>query len=92
METLAIQKYITYTRKIEHNQQITIEQENTLALGQELIVSDTEQYHMKDVLDVSYRFLSSDVGFLYLHTKKGVISFYVKSTPITFIEEFKKVK
>ncbi len=92
METLAAQKYITYTRKIENNSQKTVEKENTLFLSRELIVSDTEQYDVKDVLDVSYRFLSSEYGFLYLHTKNGVISFYVKSIPEAFIEEFKKIK
>lgn len=92
LEIVALQTYVTFSRKIENNQQKVIEVEKTLQLSRTGITGESKRFLIKNVFDVSYRFCSTDYGFLYLHTNSGVVSFYIKTISNDFIDEFKKIK
>ncbi|WP_347551038.1 hypothetical protein ABFG93_04620 [Pseudalkalibacillus hwajinpoensis] len=91
MDIIFSQPFVKVVRKIERNEQKTIEQEHALTLYEDRISVGQEYFAIKDVFDVSYRFTSALYGFLYLHTKSGVVSFIIKKDPTLFIEEYRKL-
>ena len=79
-------------RRIEDNQQFTVETEEHLYLYNDRIVTPTKSFTIKDVMDVTSKPLSSYYTFLYLHTIEGVWTFVVKSSPEQFISHYHQVK
>lgn len=92
MKVIANLPYITVTRNIEENIIYHKEEQHKITLSTSEISTSFETFLLKDVLDISYRIISSDIGFLYLHTTRGMYSFQMRSNPEQFIEEFKKIK
>ncbi|WP_239422115.1 hypothetical protein [Bacillus sp. CGMCC 1.16541] len=91
MTILASQPYIIITRSIEVTQQCYTETEQHLHLYQDKVVGHEKTFHIHHVFDMSFKPLSNQSGFLYLHTNQGVFSYQVKSNPQTFIETFRKL-
>jgi hypothetical protein len=83
--------FVKVTRKIERNEQKTLEQEHDLKLYEDRIIVGQEQFAIQDVFDMSYRFQSTLYGFLYLHTNRGVVTFIIKKDPTVFINEYRKL-
>ncbi|TMU85969.1 hypothetical protein FGG79_12330 [Bacillus sp. BHET2] len=79
-------------RRIEDNQQFTVETEEYLYLYKDRIVTPTKSFIIKDVMDVTSKPLSAYYTFLYLHTIEGVWTFVVKSSPEQFISHYHNVK
>lgn len=91
MEVLAKQEYIKVERRVNSIEQVDIEHKRLLVLYSDKIVSKHREFHIRDVLDISYREIGSKGGgLLYLHTTRGVYSYTVKSSPKNFIEIFKQ--
>lgn len=89
---IAVQPYIIIERAITNQrQQITVHQ-HELYLFESKIVSRHREYSLYNVYDLSYKIISGDEGFLYLHTNQGVYSYMVKTDPSMFIEEFKLLR
>jgi len=84
--------YIIITRKIKENEQQITEIKKYLYLYHDCVISDTDKFLLKDVFDMSYRSLSNDSGFLYLHTSKGVFSYHTKIKPHHFIHTYLKLR
>lgn len=55
-------------------------------------MTDEQEYEIHQVFDLSYRMLSEEYGFFYLHTSKGVMTLNVKDEPIEFIKKFREVE
>ncbi|RLL42710.1 hypothetical protein D8M04_14235 [Oceanobacillus piezotolerans] len=89
MYLIAKQPYVKVERIVRSIEQINIEHERTMYLYNEKIVTEHREFHIKDVMDMSYRIVGGKGGLLYLHTSNGVYSYTVKSSPNRFIEEFK---
>ncbi|WP_251283248.1 hypothetical protein [Cytobacillus sp. AMY 15.2] len=89
---IASHPFITVTRKIDWNQQQYIEQELYLYLYEDHILSPSEKFLLDEVWDMSYRNSNCEIGFLYLHTSRGLFSFQVKSEPSHFINLYKDLK
>ena len=79
-------------RRIEDNQQFTVETEEHLYLYSDRIVTPTKSFTISDVMDVTSKPLSAYYTFLYLHTIEGVWTFVVKSSPEPFISHYHSVK
>ncbi|WP_226666590.1 hypothetical protein [Metabacillus litoralis] len=92
MEIIANIPYIKVTRVIEDNTQWHKEEEHKITLSYERVFTTFDSFLLEEVLDISYRFLSAEMGFLYLHTTKGMYSYTVKTSPQHFIERFKQMK
>ncbi|MUK88290.1 hypothetical protein GMD78_07795 [Ornithinibacillus sp. L9] len=90
MELIAEQTYFKTERRVSSIEQVNIEHERTLYLYDDRIVSKHREFPIHEVLDVSYRSLGAEGGLLYLHTKSGVFSYTVKSSPKSFVELCKK--
>ncbi|MFC7679334.1 hypothetical protein [Paenibacillus sp. GCM10028914] len=91
MEWLAVQPYYKIRREVGSTEQRTIEENRTLYLYNDKIVTQYREFPITDVFDVSYRKMGETGGFLYLHTKLGVYSYTVKDNPASFIKAFKSL-
>jgi len=74
------------------NVQHLIETEEYLTLFYDSIESKTDYFQLHDILDISFKSLTSNSGFLYLHTTRGVFPFHTKSNPQEFIYTYQKLK
>ncbi|GGM20021.1 hypothetical protein GCM10011351_02320 [Paraliobacillus quinghaiensis] len=83
--------YVMIERKIINNQQVIHETVHDLYLYSTYIISTENHISINSVHDISYRALSSDFYFLYLHTNKGVLTFQTKINPESFIVAFRKL-
>lgn len=92
MDFLASQPYIKVIRTMEWNKQVTTVEEKTLHLYKDKIITDTNQFYLNHVWDISYKTVSSEYGFLYLHTHQGVVPFQVPTNPQSFIHAFKQLR
>ncbi|WP_083443639.1 hypothetical protein [Ornithinibacillus contaminans] len=91
MGLLAKQEYIKMERKVSSIEQMDIEHKRYLHLYDDKITSKHREFPIEKVLDISYRKIGEEgAGLLYLHTIRGVYSYTVKSSPMHFIETFKK--
>lgn len=91
MDCLAVQPYYKIQREVGSTEQMTYEDNRTLYLYRDKIVTHYREFSIADVFDLSYRQLGEAGGFLYLHTKLGVYTYTVKEDPSGFIEAFKSL-
>ncbi|TKD72065.1 hypothetical protein [Pseudalkalibacillus hwajinpoensis] len=91
MDIIFTQPFVVVERRMERTGQRTIEEEHAIELYEDRIRAGQEDFALKDVFDVSYRFTSALYGFLYLHTNRGVVSYIIKKDPSLFVEEYKKL-
>lgn len=92
MEIITSQAYVKVRREIDWVKQSYTEITEQINLYENKVVTAADQFLIQDVYDMSYKSLSSQYGFLYLHTKRGVFSFTVKNDPRMFITEYKKLR
>ncbi|WP_337019616.1 hypothetical protein [Oceanobacillus massiliensis] len=92
MNLLAEQSYIKIVRELSSIEQKDVEHQRKLYLYDEKIVTQHREFPLKDVLDISYRFIGGDGGLLYLHTTKGVFSYIVKTSPEKFVEAYRNFR
>lgn len=91
-ELLAEQPYVKVIREIASLQQIDTEEERTMSLYEDRVVTKYREFPIEQVIDISYRFIGKTGGILYLHTNKGVFSYIVKVSPEAFVKVFKEHK
>jgi hypothetical protein len=84
--------YIKVVRMIEHNTQYHKEEVHYITLSKEKVITFDDSFLLHEVLDISYRFFSKEMGFLYLHTTKGMYSYTVRTNPQSFIDHYKRIK
>lgn len=88
---LSSQKYVIVNRTVKNNSQYSLETEEVIFLFEDKIITASDHFHINEVLDISFKLLSGTVGFLYLHTIKGLYSYVVKSEPHQFIDAYKQL-
>ena len=88
-EIISSISYTKINRTIEFNQQKSVKTEHRIMLYESKILTSSHQFKIENVFDISYRVLSEDSGFLYLHTNQGVFAFVVTSDPSSFMEKVK---
>ncbi len=86
--------YVKFRREIDPFQleQKSIEDLCYVYLYEDKIVTDEQEFEIHKVFDLSYRMLSEEYGFFYLHTTKGVTTLQIKDEPDAFIEKFREVE
>lgn len=89
MKLLAEQPYIKMDRQLDGLQQKDVELKRTLYLYDEKVVSQYRVFPIEDVTDISFKEVGPSGGMLYVHTKQGVFSYIVKSSPMDFVDVFK---
>ncbi|MHA6250536.1 hypothetical protein [Oceanobacillus sp. CAU 1775] len=91
-ELLAQQPYVKVVREVDSLKQVDTEQERTMFLYEDRVVTKYREFPIEQVIDISYRFIGKEGGFLYLHTNRGVFSYIVKVSPEAFVNIFKDYK
>lgn len=86
------QPYVQISRIIKNNHQFHSETEDYLNLYKNKIITKDDCFLLKDVLDISYKELSTELCILYLHTTRGIFTYKVKSTPTNFVKYFFTLK
>ncbi|MGS2776463.1 hypothetical protein ACVBAX_03740 [Robertmurraya sp. GLU-23] len=86
------QRYFTVTRKIVDGSQLVLHEEQHLRMYEDKITTSVSTFPFSDILDISYRKLTKELGILYLHTNQGLFPYKVREEPDCFIETFNKLK
>ncbi|WP_018924148.1 hypothetical protein [Salsuginibacillus kocurii] len=92
MTVLKEQPVVHPVQKIGWTTKYTEEEHDTMQLCKDGIYTSVSRYNIKDVLDMSYRHEPNQIGFLYLHTIKGVRTYYVRDNPQDFVETFREYR
>lgn len=92
MRLIAQQPYIKIQREVTSIQQKDIEDERTLYLYDEKIVTARREFPIGNVIDMSYRAFGVGAGLLYIHTLSGLFTYTVKTSTEEFIHAFHKLK
>lgn len=87
---LAQQEIIHVEQTIDGLEKKQIEYNDSLSLYKDFLETRYHQYSIRDVFDISYRWNPGQIGFLYLHTTGGVRTFYIKTDPSPFIQQFQQ--
>ncbi|GIP31897.1 hypothetical protein [Paenibacillus sp. J2TS4] len=94
MKALAVQACVEVRREIQGTEEMITEIYYDMKLFENEIQVRNERIPLKSVFDISYFIKDREkdvIGFLYLHTKSGVQTYYVKEKPIKLIEIYKKL-
>ncbi|TFD99750.1 hypothetical protein [Jeotgalibacillus salarius] len=75
------------TRKIEWEEQHIIEHESYLHLYPQKLTDASNEFHLNEILDLSYKESIKSFGLLYVHTTKGLFPYKVRENPLTFIRQ-----
>ncbi|MRH41841.1 hypothetical protein GH741_04035 [Aquibacillus halophilus] len=92
MKAIYSQPYLIVNREIINNEQIYLQSEKYIFLFVDQIITSKDKFNIEEVLDLSYKLLSTNYCLLYLHTNQGIFTYKVESPPDKFIEEFVKLK
>ncbi|WP_209122843.1 hypothetical protein [Alkalihalobacillus sp. BA299] len=92
MDLISTHNCIEVEQKIEFTKKYTIEKNFDIELYSDKIRLKEKEFLLENVFDISYRKVTKEIGFLYLHTNQGVIPSLVKTDPISFIDNFRKIK
>lgn len=92
MNWIAQQSYYKIHREVTHTEQTTIVDDRSMYLYEHKVMTQYREFPIKDVLDMSFRKMGVEGGFLYLHTLQGVYSYTVRTDPSEFIDNFKELK
>ncbi|KMK75729.1 hypothetical protein [Alkalihalobacillus pseudalcaliphilus] len=93
MEPLAIQRCIEVKQEIGLIEKKIVETSFDLKIDHEYIHAKTERFSIKSILDISFRLKEEKaIGYLYIHTTKGIRTFHIRHNPIEFINVFKKLR
>ncbi|MFD0869333.1 Uncharacterised protein [Chlamydia abortus] len=93
-EALAVQTCIEIRREIRGIEEIITEASYEMKLYEDEITVRRERFPLHDVFDISFfrnHREEGAIGFLYLHTKNGVRTFYIRENPDMLIEVYKKL-
>lgn len=92
MELIATQPYIKVLREVSSVHQQDVEEERTLYLYADKIITKHRQFPIEHVTDISYRGFGTEAGLLYIHTNSGIFTYTVKSSAEKFIRSFHQLK
>ncbi|BAB04973.1 hypothetical protein P4637_14530 [Halalkalibacterium halodurans] len=91
MDCLASQRYVLIRQEIGWIEKRTIEETFEMHLFPDQLVTSSETFPLKQILDISYRKSEEDMGYLYLHTTSGVRTFIIKDDPKPFVQAFHRL-
>lgn len=89
---LCSHRYLKVDRRIEDNEQVYEENEQFIEMYDDRITTASDVFYLRDVLDITFKKMSGRTGFLYLHTTRGVYSFFTNAKPDQLIMKYKEIK
>ena len=92
MPLLAKQPYVKIIREVSSITQTNTEENRMLYMFSDKVVTRHREFSMQNIIDMSYRFIGEKGGLLYLHTSSGLFSYFVKTSPVEFIDVFKEFR
>lgn len=92
MNWIAQQSYYKIHREVTRTEQTMVVDDRSMYLYEHKIMTQYREFPIEDVLDMSYRKMGVEGGFLYLHTLQGVYPYTVRADPSEFINTFKELK
>jgi hypothetical protein len=84
--------YIKVHRTIRNNAQIFSEKEQFIKIYEDRVTTATEDFDIKDILDISFKEMSGTRSFLYLHTTRGLFAYVTNIPPTRLIKIFRELK
>lgn len=90
MQLLAQQPYLKVVREVTRIGKTETEEERTMYLYPNKLVTRHREFSIDHVIDISYRQFGTTGGLLYVHTSSGVFSYTVHTSPMEFIQVFKE--
>ncbi|GAE26706.1 hypothetical protein JCM9140_2795 [Halalkalibacter wakoensis JCM 9140] len=94
MALLATQTCIEIRQEIGWTEKRTIETSFEMKLFDDQLTVKNDHYPLTAIFDISYRKKpgKDTMGFLYLHTNRGVRTYYIKDDAYTLVTAYKKLK
>jgi len=91
-QAIAVQPYVMVERAVKHQAQTTTVKNYELHLFETKITSFQREFSIRHVYDMSFKIISGQEGFLYLHTNEGVYSYRVMDNPEKFITAYRNLR
>ncbi|WJX01827.1 3-isopropylmalate dehydratase [Priestia aryabhattai] len=105
MSIISIIPYTYVERKIKRTQKVTIQHSKDMCLYKvtiqhskdmclytDNIQTENDCFHINSIFDISYKCVSKESGFLYLHTNQGMFAYTIHTDPAAFIAAYKDIK
>ncbi|MDT8861529.1 hypothetical protein N0O92_15025 [Alkalihalobacillus sp. MEB130] len=94
MNLLATQTCIEIHQEIGWTEKRTIETSFEMKLFDDQLIVKEDTYPLTSIFDISYRKKPEKgaMGFLYLHTNRGVRTYYIKEDAYSLVTAYKKLK
>lgn len=89
---LCSHSYYRVDRTVKENSQLFKKKKEFIKMYVDRIITASEQFDIDDVHDISYKNISGEKGFLYLHTSSGMYSYVTESKPNQFMKIYKELK
>lgn len=89
MPLIAQHPYIKVERMLTSTSKYNMEHDRFISLYTDKVTTEHRTFPIADVIDFSYRKITTNGGILYLHSVHGVYSYTVKTSPEDFIMAFK---
>lgn len=89
---LCSHNYLKVDRRIKDNEQVYQEYEEIIRVYDDRITTASDIFFIRDILDITFKKMSGMKGFLYLHTTRGVYSFFTNARPDRLIKVYKELK
>lgn len=92
MSIISMIPYTYIERKVKRTQKVTIQHSKDICLYADSIQTEKNCFHVNSVFDISYKCVSKESGFLYLHTNQGMFAYTIHTDPADFIAAYKEIK
>lgn len=89
---LCSHSYLKVDRRIEDNEQVYEENEQYIRMYHDRITTASDIFYLGDILDISFKKMSGMKGFLYLHTTRGVYSYFTHAKPDRLLKVYNEIK
>ncbi|KMJ55785.1 hypothetical protein AB685_25420 [Bacillus sp. LL01] len=92
-KALATQRCIEISQEIGWTEKRIVETSYDMMLFPDQLTVKDEHYPIQSIFDISYRKKpeKNAMGFLYLHTSRGVRTYYIKEEPTALIEAYRNL-
>lgn len=89
---LCSHSYLRVDRRIVENEQVYEENEQFIRMYHDRVTTDSDIFYLQDILDITFKSMSGMKGFLYLHTTRGVYSYFTLMKPDHLLKVYKEIK
>lgn len=94
MKLLAVQECIEVHQEVSPIEKKIVEVHYDMKLYEDKISVKDYTYPITSIFDISYRKKeeAGTIGYIYLHTNRGVRTYYIKKEPSEFVNAYLKLK